>query len=532
MKTKQIAGLLLFAALLPALLPEPVSGETWQRRGSLKEVLPLIEQAVTATDTALLAAPMLGRPTDKSVTINVVTSQPLIVYAEYGMTPGRYEFATEMADTRDRAEGETGEMAALELPIDGLDPGTRYYYRLMCRSAGEAEFHEAASGCFHTRRSRGSRFTFAIQADSHLNEVLKSRSLDKCSLYSRTLANVLSDEPDFLIDMGDFAGIEWYTGGKVTSLDQALDRYLLQRLFLGRISPWVPFYLVLGNHEGEQGWRRESQGDNLEVLGALARKALIPNPHPDGFYSGSTEETECCGLRENYYAWEWGDALFVVIDPFWNTMRMPHLTGGFYEPSLDAWDWTLGKDQYDWLYETLHNSSARWKFVFSHHITGGSRYSKGKFNPYGRGGITAAKYKVAQQPSFEWGGEDDSGDYVFDRKRPGWEHGPIHDMMAAEGVDIFFHGHDHAFVYESLDGVVYQLCPQPANVLYGDGFYRDDLYRGTMVNNSGHLRVRVSPDSVRVDYVRAVLPADQPLQEDDRRVSNGDVSYSYTLRKP
>jgi len=37
---------------------------------------------------------------------------------------------------------------------------------------------------------------------------------------------------------------------------------------------------------------------------------------------------------------------------------------------------------------------------------------------------------------------------------------------------------------------------------------------------------------ILVDYVRAVLPADQPLEEDDRRVSNGDVSYSYTLRKP
>ncbi len=29
-------------------------------------------------------------------------------------------------------------------------------------------------------------------------------------------------------------------------------------------------------------------------------------------------------LREDYYAWEWGDALFVVIDEFQYTMELPY----------------------------------------------------------------------------------------------------------------------------------------------------------------------------------------------------------------
>jgi hypothetical protein len=312
-------------------------------------------------------------------------------------------------------------------------------------------------------------------------------------------------------------------------MEEALERYLLQRVFLGMISASVPFYLVIGNHEGEQGWRRTRDGDDLEVMGTLARKALIPNPAPGRFYAGSTEETQCCGLRENYYAWEWGDALFVVLDPFWHTMKMPHRTGG-YDASLDAWDWTLGTEQYDWLYETLHNSRAAWKFVFSHHMTGGYRYRNGRLDPYGRGGIVAAKYKVAGQPSFEWGGEDSTGNYVFEEKRPDWLHGSVHDMMSAEGVDIFFHGHDHVFVYETLDGVAYQACPQPANKNYTDGYYSPELYRGIKVNNSGHLLVSVSADSVRIDYVRAVLPEDEPLMEDGVPLRNGEVSFSYTLR--
>jgi hypothetical protein len=199
---------------------------------------------------------------------------------------------------------------------------------------------------------------------------------------------------------------------------------------------------------------------------------------------------------------------------------------------MDAWDWTLGKEQYDWLYRTLSTSDARHKFVFSHHMTGGLLRAHGKDVPYGRGGADAAKYRVNSQPSFEWGGEDETGADVFDIKRPGWEHGPIHDIFVETGVDIFFHGHDHAYVYEDLDGVVYQECPVPSSATYDTGFVTaDDYSTGTVFPNSGHLRVTVSPESVRVDYVRAVLPEDEPLQEEHGPVKNGAVSHSYALKK-
>jgi hypothetical protein len=201
-------------------------------------------------------------------------------------------------------------------------------------------------------------------------------------------------------------------------------------------------------------------------------------------------------------------------------------------PTMDAWDWTLGKQQYDWLYRTLAGSDARWKFVFTHHLVGGVTGAHHKDHPYGRGGIDAAKYKVSNRPSFEWGGEDSSGAYVFDRKRPGWDHGAIHDMLVETGVSILFHGHDHAFVREELDGIVYQECPVPSGGNYEAGFFARDFYTtGVLVNNSGHLRVTVSRDSVKVDYIRAVLPEDEPLLEDGKPVRNGAVSYSYLLRK-
>ena len=52
-----------------------------------------------------------------------------------------------------------------------------------------------------------------------------------------------------------------------------------------------------------------------------ARTHFYANPIPDGFYSGSSTPDASGALRQNYYAFEWGDALFVVLDPFAYTPR-------------------------------------------------------------------------------------------------------------------------------------------------------------------------------------------------------------------
>jgi hypothetical protein len=212
-------------------------------------------------------------------------------------------------------------------------------------------------------------------------------------------------------------------------------------------------------------------------------------------------------------------------------VRPHNLVGAGFLASLDGWDWTLGERQYQWLYEVLSRSSAEWKFVFIHNLTGGLYGGRAGEGYYGRGGADAARYASAGHPSFEWGGEDSVGNHVFEARRPGWGHGSIHEMLVANGVDVVFRGHDHAFVYELMDRVVYQTCPDVADWQYGTGYYSARLFsKGIPVNNSGHLRVSVSADSVRVDYVRSVLPDDDPLQEGHRSVTNGDVSCTYVLK--
>ena len=65
------------------------------------------------------------------------------------------------------------------------------------------------------------------------------------------------------------------------------------------------------------------------------------------------------------------------------------------------------------------------------------------------------------------------------------------------------HGHDHAFAKEVLDGVVYQLVPQPG--LDRQGLQRDlaALYpRAELAGGPGYLRVSVGSDSTRVEMIQ------------------------------
>jgi len=489
-----------------------------RRSPAMLEIYPTFEDA-------LVGKPLAGRPTDTSVTISVVSLVAIDAYLEYGETPINYTFRTQPQLDRPAER-------PIEIDLSGLRLDTQYFYRLCFRPASGGDFLAGPEGHFHTQRARGSDFTFTIQADAHMGTEVIDPKGARVRLYKRTIDNVLADNPDLHIDLGDFARIEVVGRGSVSTLSDAIERYLSLRYLLAPLGNSAPCYLVLGNHEAEQGWRSSTVHDSLATWGILARKQVFPNPFPNGFYSGNIDTAGCCGLREDYYAWEWGDALFVVLDPFWYTGTRPHNVGGKSEPSLDAWDWTLGENQYNWLYETLHRSRAKWKFVFVHHLTGGVPSRRKSEGPYGRGGIDGAQYRVAHHPTFEWGGEDSTGKYVFEAERPGWTHGPIHRIMVEEGVDVCFHGHDHVFVFETLDGIVYQACPAPNDRQYSPGFFEPALYStGLEINNAGHLRVSVSPDSVRVDYVRSVLPEDEPLREGAGAIMNGYVSYSYTLRK-
>jgi len=175
---------------------------------------------------------------------------------------------------------------------------------------------------------------------------------------------------------------------------------------------------------------------------------------------------------------------------------------------------TLGEAQYRWLKQTPETSDARFKFVFAHNLAGGLDQNM-------RGGVEAAGM-------YEWGGRNADGSWGFADHRPGWDK-PIHQLLVDNDVTIFFHGHDHLFVKQELDGIVYQEVPQPSYASYDrTGSAAEYGYtHGDVLGCCGYLRVTVSPKAVAVDYVRSYLPADENAQR-----MSGQVSYSYKVAAP
>ncbi len=458
---------------------------------------------------------VLGRLTDRSACLSLLSSTALEAYVEYGRKPGKLDRKTAAVSAR------AGE--PIEIELTGLAPNAPCTYRLRHRKPGEAAFLSGREQTFHTQRKPGAEFTFVVQGDSHPER--EGRMYDP-ALYARGLRGVAQRSPDFLVALGDDFSIERLIEQQdltQTAVDQV---YAHQRGYLGLVGAASGVYLVNGNHEQAGLHWLNGTETNPAVLAARARSRHFPLPAPDTFYSGDAEKVERIGHLRDYYAWTWGDALFVVIDPYWHSpvgvddgrrgsdTAAPTPTGGGGggggrrggggKGGRDLWQVTLGDAQYKWLSKTLTESKAQYKFVFCHHVMG-----------TGRGG-------VEQAGSYEWGGKDRNGAWRFDEKRPGWAQ-PIHALMVKTGVTILFQGHDHLFARQDLDGVVYQSTPSPADPTY-TAFNQDAYRTGTSLPNSGHLVVNVGPKGVRVDYVRSYLEKDETGER-----KTGQVAHSYTV---
>lgn len=428
---------------------------------------------------------ILGRPTNSAVTASILFDQAVQFYLEYGETSGFYTMSTA---TFNAASGKPE-----EVDMTGLLPDKKYYYRAMYKLPGASTFSSTSEYSFYTQRAKGSTFTFTIESDEHLYDIKGVKSL-----YQICLNNQAKDNPDFILSLGDIFGDDHYPFTITPA--QADELHKNYRPFLGSVCHSVPFFVCLGNHEGENDYYlNQNPPNNLAVWSTQWRKYYYPNPFPNDFYSGNTaNEPYGVGNPENYYSWTWGDAQFVVLDVYRDQCDTSDKPGG--------WAWTLGKPQYDWLKATLETSTSKYKFVFAHHVRG-----------QGRGCITNAKL-------FEWGGYEQNGtNFTFPSKRPGWTK-PIQQLFKDNGVTIFFQGHDHLFAKEELDGVVYQEVPMPSDSTYSLGIIANgDAYTSTKQDGSGHLRVTVSPSGVKVDYVRAYLPADTLSGVH----KNGEVTCSY-----
>jgi hypothetical protein len=214
----------------------------------------------------------------------------------------------------------------------------------------------------------------------------------------------------------------------------------------------IPLKITLGNHDGELGYSKFNTKSY--------RKEYFPAQTGD----------------LAYYSFTTPDALHISLDPFTYTTKNP-TTGG--------WEWTLGKSQYDWLRSTLESSVATHKFIYIHHLLVG--------DPQSRGGVEIAKLN-------EWGGNNNDGTYGFDIQRPGWGK-PIHQLLIENKVGFVFKGHDHLYVKQELDGIIYQTLPQPSHPGSKIDVTQYGYISGKGVGGSGYLKVSTQGSMATVEFI-------------------------------
>src|SRR5690606_28832643 len=269
-------------------------------------------------------------------------------------------------------------------------------------------------------------------------------------------ADLLADNPDFIIHLGDVLDYHQF-GFNVAPADPILPRWAYQnyRGAMGDTIGQLAHFSALGNWDGENGDFTSEQ----IARSRQQRMLYLPNASPDTYPQGGSP-------GQDYYAFTWGDATFVVLNVMSYTPTAHLLTG----VNEYADDWTLGSTQLEWLEKTLSEATTKWKFTFIHHTVGGNGPSFANA-AYGRGGGQAA--------------------YVG-------EQAIIHQMLLDYGVQIFFYGHDHVFVDMTVDGVHYT---DPGSAGAPWKFHTAETGYTEYWTESGWARVNVDPDDVHVEFL-------------------------------
>jgi hypothetical protein len=351
--------------------------------------------------------------------------------------------------------------------IDTLESGQQYEYQVS--TPGQVPTTPLYSGTATTQRELGATFTFALITDNHI-EPPEAAVIGDYGL--RTMPDVARDvgasKPDFLLNLGDMLDFHSF-GFNLPPPDGSYTKhaYLSYRRLLGDTLGNAAHFPAIGNWEGEDGCFTAEQ-----VARSRDQRLLyMPAPEPDTYPESGSK-------AEDYYAFTWGDALFVVLNVMsYTTTR--HLLNT--NPGLPD-DWTLGADQMSWLQKTLEQATSKWRFLFIHHTVGGAGGNPDD-SAYGRGGGRAA--------------------YVG-------EQATVHALMQKYGVEIFFYGHDHVFADMVVDDIHYTL-PGSAGAPWKFPAYETGYT--TFWSDSGYGRVEVSPTAVDVQFVAV----------------GGNVLYEYRL---
>ncbi len=352
-----------------------------------------------------------------------------------------------------------------EWRLRGLEAGTEYDYILAAASSAGADGEPRESDVLYsgravTQRASGEAFSFVLITDTHIDPREVSPGDWSASSYQEQVLlelapQIAAEAPDFVVNLGDM--LDFHVLGFNSPLPEpSWGRlgYLNYRRCLRDVIGHAAHFPVVGNWEGENGSFTAE-----EIANARGQRLLyVPAPNAETYPEGGSQD-------EDYYAFTWGDALFVVLNVMSYTEESL-LLDGVGDPEA----WTLGEPQLRWLEDTLEGATSKWRFLLIHHAVGGAAGNAANAI-YGRGGGLAAN--VGEQAH-------------------------VHDLMVRHGVQVFFYGHDHVFTDMVVDDIHYTL-PGSAGAPWK--FTAAETGYDEYWPDSGYARVHVAAESVDVELL-------------------------------
>lgn len=493
------------AAAVTGLVAGPRT--TWsagRSNGARQDTGPIASSQPTATGDLLSANEAVFRPTSTGCTVQWVPNGTVEARVLAASNPDQLVPVHQLASPN-----------PTEVVVGGFQADSDLYLQCQFRRPPDREWIVRPVRRVHTARSPGQAFHVVLIADSHVVEHHRDGWLRNLG---RTSAMVLGDRPDFMIFLGD-EPCPKRTGDQTgdVSQERAFTRWREWREAWAPVLATVPSFLTLGNHEGECGYHqvfwRYSDTTYLQRWATIARKRYCLNPLSDTYPEGGENEGWIGegadqGNRsplQNYFAWTWGDALFVVLD----VGRYTNVRG---KAPAKVKEWTLGPAQLQWLEQVLTTSRARWKFVAGHHLVGGYAWNSSGVrhgqHVYGRGGGRYAR--VGEQAR-------------------------ITDIMKRAGAKFFLYGHDHVFAHQQAEGIHFVCTARPTLLnpkwwsapgwkeAYGDAAARNphDFYGAI-----GYTRLTISPQRVQFEFIRA---GTDPRGVENVSQQEGEVIHAFSV---
>lgn len=441
------------------------------------------------------------------------------------------------ASVSDTATGITP-LSRLNLTVNDLSASVYYWlaqYRI--GDAGNWTNFPGGRGRVSLQKTSGS-FRFAVVSDLHVNDITYAALGSETAQFltptnrtnyglSRMMQDIREQNVDFVIDVGDST-----YGVQLNQERRTCHR--IQRNFLNPLYKSGAYYLALGNWEDEAGYKQRAGSQKASFN---ERLRFVLNPDGDTYAEGGeaansmndwipalgtvNRDNEIVDQEyldtlihdsgaplENYYAWTWGDALFVVLDPYRYTDLSENGTNADEEAP-----WQLGGTQWTWLEQVLATSTARWKFIILHQFLGGHKTGQGW---YGRGSgihISAERMKRVQFGTVEQAMSEE--EQLAQAGTVGIaEELRLHRYARQHHVTAIIKGHDHQFGHAIKETVNYlSACPPWAwfavgtpdsygkPELLGSDKAADGLQHGNIL--CGYLLCEVSPNTctMRMRYV-------------------------------